>query len=258
MNLEVGKKYYQKRGICGGVRQVLALHDGKVDYQVLHGPALKRQPRNTCSHRKFLAWADGVFTGEDYRRLDGAKVFGTYLVQNTAGTPIFRCTEHRGQFYLKKGYAFRLDEMTLRLTDDTTEKKLADLYDGVLNPFFLEVKNDRCVVCGQDHDLTRHHVVPERHKRKIPREVRQRISNVLFLCQTCHRHYENRPLVSESTDPYVWKDHFIETMRPRYLPLGWDIVLAVRDGLPESVRLRSPSGRGGSCAAASTGSTVQS
>jgi hypothetical protein len=36
--------------------------------------------------------------------------------------------------------------------------------------------------------------------------------------------------VSESVDPYVWKDHFVETMKPRFLPRGWDIVLAVRAG----------------------------
>ncbi len=168
MNLEVGKKYYHKRGLCGAVRQVLALHDGKVDYQVLHGPARKRQPTNTCSARKFAEWADGEFEGEDYHRLDGARLNGTYVVENVAGTPIFRCSSRRARFYLKKGYAVVVNDGTLRFTDDTTEKKLASLYDGPLSPFFMEVKNDRCVVCGKDHNLTRHHVVPRRHKRNLP------------------------------------------------------------------------------------------
>src|ERR1700677_4613055 len=82
MDLEVGKKYYQKRGLCGAVRQVLALQDGKVDYRVLHGPARKRLPSNTCSARKFLEWLDGEFEGEDYNRLDGALLHGTYVVEN--------------------------------------------------------------------------------------------------------------------------------------------------------------------------------
>jgi hypothetical protein len=230
MNVEVGKKYYRKRGVCGAVREVLAVHDGKVSYRVLHGPALKRQPFNTCGLRSFAAWADGEFEGEDYRRLDGAKLFKTFLVQGVAGRPIFRCSARRGRFYLRKGYAVQVDEGTLRFTDDTTEKKLAYLYDGELSAFFLEVKNDRCVVCGRDHGLTRHHVVPRRHKRKLPPEVRRRISNILFLCIDCHRAYEDRQLVSESTDPHVWKDHFLDTMRPKFLPRGWDILLAKRSG----------------------------
>ena len=109
-----------------------------------------------------------------------------------------------------------------------TEKKLAELYDGHLGPFFLEVKNDHCVVCGKDHGLTRHHVVPKRHKRKLPLEVRKQLSNVLFVCLDCHDRYEARQLVSESLDPFVWKDHFVATMEPAFLPKGWDIVLAVR------------------------------
>jgi hypothetical protein len=230
MNITPSKRYYRKRGVCGTVREVLAVRDGQVDYQVLHGPALKRQPRGTCGLKSFALWANGEFHGDDFRRLDGARLHGTFVVQSVAGTPIFRCSARRGKFYLRKGYAVQVDEQTLRFTDDTTEKKLAYLYDGKLSPFFMEVKNDRCVVCGKDHPLTRHHVVPRRHKRKLPLDVRQRISNILFVCLDCHHAYETRQLVSDSLDPYVWKDHFIDTMKPRFLPRGWDIVLAVRAG----------------------------
>lgn len=175
--------------------------------------------------RKFLAWVDGEFTGEDYHRLDGARCQATFIVQNVAGEPLFRCSERRARFYLRKGYAVRLDDRNLRLIDDTTEKKFAELYGERLGPFFMEVKNDRCVVCGTDHDLTRHHVVPRRHKRKLPETIRRRLSNVLFVCRECHDRYESQQLVSDTLDPHVWKQHFFETMRPQFLPNGWDILL---------------------------------
>src|SRR5438046_59977 len=120
MNIEVGKKYYHKRGVCGVVRQVLAIGDGKVDYQVLHGPAMKRQPGNTCSLKNVTLWADGEFEGEDYHRLDGARLHATFVIQNVAGEPILRCSARRARFYLKKGYAVVVDDETLRFTDDTT------------------------------------------------------------------------------------------------------------------------------------------
>lgn len=227
MELQVGKKYYQKRKLCGAVRRVLALRDGVVEYEVLHGPARKKTPRGSCGLKRFLAWTDGEFEGEDYARLDGARPYRTLLVLNVAGEPLFRCSERRARFYLRKGFAVAVDEEILRLIDDTTEKKLAELYAGQLSPFFLEVKNDHCVVCGKDHDLTRHHIVPQRHKGKLPEATRRQLSNVLFVCRTCHDIYETQQLQSESLDPHVWKDHFVQTMRPKYLPEGWDIILEV-------------------------------
>jgi hypothetical protein len=228
MEIEVGKKYYRKRSVCGTVRQVLGICDTRVDYRVLHGPALERKPFNSCGLHHFKQWADGEFIGDDYRRLDGAMLHRTYIVQNVAGEPIFRCGLRRKRFYLKKGFAIQLDDDTLRFIDDTTERKLKELYAEGLSPFFMEVKNDRCVVCGKDHNLTRHHVVPQRHKRKIPIEMRRRISNILFVCVECHHHYETQQLVSDSIDPYVSRDHFVETMNPQFMPVGWDIVLSVR------------------------------
>jgi 5-methylcytosine-specific restriction endonuclease McrA len=224
MRIEEGKKYYHKRGPRAVVREVLAVDGGQVAYRVLHGPALKRQPHGRCGLRRFERWADGEFAGDDYARLDGAVLRKTFVVLSVAGQPIFRCSQRRADFYLRKGYARQADAGTLRMVDDQTERKLQELYRGQFSEFFLAVKNDRCCVCGRTHDLTRHHVVPRRHKKKLPLELRSRLSNVLFVCSACHADYEGRQLVSDSTDPYVWKDHFIRTMNPQFIPPGWDIL----------------------------------
>ena len=79
-------------------------------------------------------------------------------------------------------------------------------------------------------NLTRHHVVPQRHKKNLPEEIRCCMSNVLFVCDSCHQDYERiseqEPL-DKIKDPvaivYAWRDHFINTMQPRFLPEGWDI-----------------------------------
>src|SRR3954447_24647575 len=110
MNIEVGKKYYRKRGACGTLREVLAIRDGRVDYRVLHGPARKRTPLNTCSLKNFALWADGEFEGQEYHRLDGAGLPPPCAHKTAPGEPISRCSARRGKFYLKKGYAVRVDE----------------------------------------------------------------------------------------------------------------------------------------------------
>jgi 5-methylcytosine-specific restriction endonuclease McrA len=224
MHIEAGKKYYHKQGPRGAVREVLRVADGRVEYRVLYGPSRERHAQGTCKLRRFERWADGEFVGDDYTRLDGAVLHRTYLVLSTAGEPILRCSHRRAQFYLRKGHASVVADDTIQFTNDQTENKLRELYDGQFSEFFMAVKNDRCCVCGKDHDLTRHHVVPRRQKKLLPLELRSRLSNVLFLCTACHERYESAQLVSDSTDPYVWKDHFVETMQPRFLPAGWDIV----------------------------------
>jgi hypothetical protein len=140
-----------------------------------------------------------------------------------------RCSGKRADFYLRKGYVRPVSEGVLQFTDDTTEKTLRELYFGDFSAFFLAVKNDRCVCCGRPDRLTRHHVVPRRHVKKVPLPWRNCLSNVLFVCLECHERYEQ----AAEPDPaaadwkayaYAWKDHFITVMAPAFLPQGWDIV----------------------------------
>ncbi len=72
-------------------------------------------------------------------------------------------------------------------TDERTEKTLAEIYRGEFSVFFLAVKNDRCVCCGRPNRLSRHHVVPKRHRSKFPLPWHHCLSNVLFVCLDCHQ-----------------------------------------------------------------------
>ena len=121
-------------------------------------------------------------------------------------------------------------EGVLQFTDDQTERQLREAHQGQFSEFFLAVKNDRCVSCGAGANLTRHHVVPRRHKKKLPPSGRRCLSNVLFLCAGCHQRYEDAP---EPDPEYAgdwqeyarrWKQHFVETLNPQCLPAGWDII----------------------------------
>lgn len=223
MQLEAGKKYFRKRGHTGSVRKIIAITD-KVYYKVLYGPARKQHPDGCCKSYNFLRWADGVFEGDDYHRLEGAVLHKTFVMQSTSGKPLFRCSKKRCDFYIRKGYVDKIDEDTYRFNNDQTEEKLNRLYKGQFTEFFMAVKNDQCCVCGKDHNLTRHHVVPQRYKKNLPLETRNRLSNILFVCTACHKVYEDQQFVSDSVDPHVWKDHFISTMNPKFIPSGWDII----------------------------------
>jgi hypothetical protein len=228
--VEPGQVWLRKRSSAALVRRVRAVENGKVHYEVLHGPASFRRNRlGSCTIRSFVKDAWQIEEQSDYSHLDGTKQFATVLVLTTQGDPLLRCSQKRADFYLKKGYARQVSEGVLQFTDSTTEKTLVELYLGEFSTFFLAVKNDACVCCGRSNRLSRHHVFPKRHLRRVPLPWRNCLSNVLFVCLECHEQYEQTP----KPDPQVadwreyvfaWKDHFIRVMNPRFLPTGWDIV----------------------------------
>lgn len=63
---------------------------------------------------------------------------------------------------------------------------------GDLNDkYMLSYKYSRCVVCGIEDGLTKHHVIPYCYKRHFPKTVKDRSCyDILVLCRDCHKKYE--------------------------------------------------------------------
>lgn len=229
---EIGRMYARRRSGKAEVVRVGALSGEWVEYQFLHGPQRSmRAGSGRCKARNFAA-AGWQPTPErtDYARLDGAATYDTFRVLDTSGEPLLRCSAKRAAFYLRKRFAREVEPGVLQFTDSQTEERLRALYAGGFTAFFMEVKNDRCCACGVTADLTRHHVVPKRHKRNVPRPWRSCLSNVLFVCGRCHRRYEESPepelAAGGDWQAYVraWKAHFLAVLAPRFVPPGWDII----------------------------------
>lgn len=224
--VEINKRYYRRtRGMFASVRLVTGISGNEVFYRVLHGPALKKHPVGKTTLNGMKRWMTDEYTGdENYYRLDGAHIHESYLVQDTEGNVRFRCGMKRAKFYLRKGYAVEVGDHLIRLTNNKTIEIFNQLYDGKLSSFFLAVKNQKCVVCGVDRPLTRHHVVPRRITRILPKSVKCRLSNILFVCVDCHKRYNDNDITHEELDPNVWMEHFVKTMEPKHLPEGWTLV----------------------------------
>ena len=108
--VEPGQIWLRKRASAALVRRVRAVENGKVHYEVLHGPASsRRKPLGSCNVRSFVQHAQQIEEQPDYSHLDGAKQFNTFLVLSTQGEPLLRCSQKRADFYLKKGFARSVD-----------------------------------------------------------------------------------------------------------------------------------------------------
>ncbi|VTR92014.1 3 -5 exonuclease : Uncharacterized protein OS=Rhizophagus irregularis (strain DAOM 181602 / DAOM 197198 / MUCL 43194) GN=GLOINDRAFT_99202 PE=4 SV=1 [Gemmata massiliana] len=232
MNPQTGQVYARRRGGKAEVVRISVVTDEWVEFQFLHGPERSlRAGSGRCKVKNFdsAGWEPTDECAE-YTHLDGATRYETFRVLDTKGEPILRCSAKRAAFYLRKGYAHKIAPNVLQFTDPQTEDRLRELYLGGFTEFFMEVKNDRCVCCGATTDLTRHHVVPKRHKKSVPQPWRSCLSNVLFVCNGCHRTYEDapEPTIEASADwrafVWAWRDHFRAVLKPQFLPNGWDII----------------------------------
>lgn len=59
------------------------------------------------------------------------------------------------------------------------------------NPFYLQERENHCVVCGTSEELTKHHCVPSCFRKYFPDEYKTHTSHdVLLLCRKCHNSYE--------------------------------------------------------------------
>jgi hypothetical protein len=59
---------------------------------------------------------------------------------------------------------------------------------NVDDPYGLMVKENRCVVCGIQYNLTKHHIIPYCYRQYFPKEYKEYQSHdVVLLCTKCHR-----------------------------------------------------------------------
>ena len=105
-----------------------------------------------------------------------------------SGVLLARCDDKRANWYVERGLAVQLDERTIQLTFTPQGGE-----DRPNIPYMLEEKANVCVVCGVEHELTRHHVVPYQYRREFPLAYKSKSSyDVLPLCIEHHEEYEEQ------------------------------------------------------------------
>jgi hypothetical protein len=122
--------------------------------------------------------------------LQDKKIYGNWEVYHPEGFLMFRCDDKKANWYLERNLAVAFDENKVRLS-------FIPKGNGHTNePFYLVAKENRCVICGTEKELTRHHAVPYCFRRHFNDGLKSKSSHdVVPLCITCHRSYE----------PHAWE-----------------------------------------------------
>lgn len=117
------------------------------------------------------------------------KLYDNCSVYSPCGKLMFRCKEKRINWYLKRELAELIE-----VEGEGLCAKLLFEPKGLgkhNDPFSLEKAENKCVVCGKESNLTRHHVIPSMYRKHFPNKYKSNYHHdVLPICRTCHDEYE--------------------------------------------------------------------
>lgn len=115
------------------------------------------------------------------------KIYGNCQVLSPEGILMFRCDQKKANWYLSRNLADITQESPLII-------KLKFKPRGLGNhnkEFGLTEMTNKCVTCGCEEYLTRHHVVPYCYRKYFPLKLKSHnFHDVLSLCVECHERYE--------------------------------------------------------------------
>src|ERR1017187_9043895 len=107
--------------------------------------------------------------------------YSNWVIQGLDGTPLCRAAEKRARWYLDRDLADIVELNVVRL-------RFVPKGPGSQH---LAERSNRCVVCGTEVSLTKHHIVPSMYRVHLPHRYKSRNSHdVVAICSSCHMTYE--------------------------------------------------------------------
>ncbi|XP_069588414.1 exonuclease 3'-5' domain-containing protein 2 isoform X2 [Ranitomeya imitator] len=99
------------------------------------------------------------------------------------GQPLCTCDRKKAQWYLDKGIGDLIssDPFVVRLRFEPSGRPESSV------DYYLNVKENICVVCGKKESYIRKNIVPHEYRRHFPIQMKDHNSHdVLLLCTACH------------------------------------------------------------------------
>jgi hypothetical protein len=115
------------------------------------------------------------------------KLYGNCQVLSPEGDVMFHCNEDKINWYMERNLAEKIKDDPL-----TIQLKFKPNGPGHIgDEYYLTEKINKCVCCGTENQLTRHHVIPYCYRRYFPVPVKNHsYHDVLLMCVNCHDDYE--------------------------------------------------------------------
>jgi len=114
-------------------------------------------------------------------------LYAQIIMQSNDGTPMCHIDKKKYKWYMSRGLAEVVSQnpLTIRLKFKPNGKGKSN------DKYYLTKIENKCVVCGTNEELTKHHIVPYLYRRFFPDEYKKHNSHdVVLVCRNCHDEYE--------------------------------------------------------------------
>lgn len=111
------------------------------------------------------------------------QIYGNCQVLSPKGVLMFLCTLKKMQWYLDNHLAKVVEGNSLSIK--LTFQPKGDGHSGKY--YYLMPRENKCVVCAAEKNLTRHHVVPQCYRKHFPISLKKGVSHdIVVTCMKCH------------------------------------------------------------------------
>jgi len=118
--------------------------------------------------------------------LQRKEVYGNWTMLSPSGEEMCKCAKKKADWYLSRNLATLVEskEKTFRLIFQPAGNGNAG------DEYYLGKRDSKCVVCGIEENLTRHHVVPYAYRKNFSLKYKSHSSHdIIVICDECHVQY---------------------------------------------------------------------
>lgn len=114
-------------------------------------------------------------------------IYESYSMYGPTENFMCYCNKKRANWYVNKNLATWIDDKRFKLNFEPNGQGKSNI------PFYTELIENICVVCGSDNKLNKHHVVPYVFRSRFPIEYKEsNHHDILATCTDCHEFYEEK------------------------------------------------------------------
>lgn len=113
-------------------------------------------------------------------------LYDNCVLQAPDGEPLCTCDYKKAVWYIEKDLGKVISEpgkpLVVRLNFEPSNRPVLD------SQYYIQAKDNNCVVCGSTESLLRKNVVPHEYRKFFPEVMKNHISHdILLLCVRCHQ-----------------------------------------------------------------------
>eukprot|EP01017_Pseudomicrothorax_dubius_P017453 TRINITY_DN19680_c0_g1_i1.p1 TRINITY_DN19680_c0_g1~~TRINITY_DN19680_c0_g1_i1.p1 ORF type:complete len:376 (-),score=93.91 TRINITY_DN19680_c0_g1_i1:34-1104(-) len=102
------------------------------------------------------------------------------------GEILCKCDREKMEWYLKKGLGKSIDNDTVQLLFEPNTRRWQEMTDKD-HKYYISAKVNQCVVCGNEKEFMKYHIVPILYRQYFPHGYKShRSHDVVLLCLRCH------------------------------------------------------------------------